>query len=130
MEAKANKEIWDELLFGATSDSDPIPRLTQILRDRGYIVQRPERADLPVDVERGGAWNEPPYRLSLYAMVKVGDRKLGSEYQIDVSQNNMPARAFVSVLASKFTKAIMEEIEPQLAIQCEQQLKLAQEEMK
>jgi len=104
---------WENLFRRRNTNPENVA--AEFLRDRGYIVERPDTLSLPVQVARSGSWTAADgYRIKLHTRVTIGDRQLQTDISIEVTNAGWPAAAFSSQTANALSRAILREIEPQI----------------
>lgn len=116
---------WESLY--ARRNRDPIATAKEFLRENGWIVERPETLSLPVKVARSGGFTaDDGFRITLHTRVNIGGRLMQIDNSIDMMHaQTLPSRAFIGAAASKFQRAIMNEIEPAIAQGFEREIERA-----
>jgi len=126
MMAESAWQQWEDL--ARRRDTDPQVVMIEFLRERGWIVERPETIGLPVQVaSSGGFTHEDGYRLNIHTRVRIGEQLAQVDASIDMQHSDMAVRGLVGPTAKKFERLIMNEIEPQIAFGFEQELQRAKD---
>ena len=119
-------EGWEALI--RRRDTDPAEVMAEFLRERGWIVEKPDTIVLPVQVtSSGGFTHDDGYRLNIHTRVRIGEKLAQVDASVDLRHSDIAARGLVGPTAKKFERLIMGEVEPQIAMGFERELARAKE---